>query len=232
VPIARFLRVVCFQPAGPDWPVDAVLRDAVVPRLLARDEIIDAWIGRHGSRADPTRVLASTWRTEPGVAPADLAALGDPALTDGPATVGPIDQLPLAVHARFERSEPARILRVFRGRVRPGELDPYVAEARSGMTADAAVNDGLIAFALGTAPPDAFVTVSVWTGWPAIESATGGNTRQPVATRNAGRLSGFSIAHYEILPETPDRRGPRAGRSRSVPEAHAVRPDTGLPDSS
>ena len=66
--------------------------------------------------------------------------------------------------------------------------------------ADAVVNDGLVAFALGAAAADAFVTVSAWTGWPAIEEATGGNTRVPIATRNAIRLTGFEVSHFELLP--------------------------------
>jgi hypothetical protein len=207
VPIARFLRVVVFHAGSSETPVDALLREAIVPRLLERDEILDAWIGRHGSRTDQSRVLASTWCVEPGPAPADLELLGQPGLPDGASVVDSVDEIELAIHARFNRSEPARVLRVFRGRVKPGELDDYVGQARSGMAADSEVNDGLIAFALATEPPDSFITVSAWTGWPAIEAATGGNTRRPGATRNAGRLADFSVAHYEILPETPDRRG-------------------------
>jgi hypothetical protein len=206
VPIARYLRVVAFQPSGPESPVDAVLREAIVPRLLDCDEVIDAWIGRHSSQSDRTRVLASTWTAEPGPAMADLDILRDAGLADGPPIVDQVDHVALAVHARFDRLEPARILRVFRGTARPGELDDYVVEARNGMSADSEVNDGLIAFALGTDPPDSFITVSVWTGWSAIEAATGGNTRRPFSTRNADRLVEFRIAHYEILPEAPTRR--------------------------
>jgi hypothetical protein len=210
VPLARFLRVVAFQPSGLESPVDSVLREAIVPRLLDRDEVIDAWIGRQSSPSDRTRVLASTWTDEPGKDAADLDILRDAgladALTDGPPLVERVEHVALAVHARFDRLEPARILRVFRGTARPGELDDYVVEARNGMSADSEVNDGLIAFALGTDPPDSFITVSVWTGWSAIEAATGGNTRRPFSTRNAARLVDFRIVHYEILPETPTRR--------------------------
>ena len=203
---AAFLRVVVFQPAGVESPVDAVLRDAIVPRLLGHDAVIDAWIGRQGSSTDRTRVLASTWSADPGDEPADLTALEDAELPNGPLVVGQVDQLGLAIHARFERAEPARILRIFRGSVQAGELDAYVADANRGMTADAASNDGLIAFALGTEPPESIVTVSAWTGWPAIEAATGGSTRRPATTRDAARLAGFTITHYEILPEAPTRR--------------------------
>ena len=206
MPTARFLRIIAFRPAGDESPVDGVLRAAIVPRLLERDEIVDAWIGRQGWASDRTRVLASTWSAEPGPDAADLAALPETVLPDGPSVVVDVDQLPLAVHARFERAEAARVLRVFRGTVRSGELDAYVVEARAGMSADSEVNDGLIAFALGIDPPDRFVTVSAWTGWQAIEAATGGNTRQPFATRNDARLAGFRIGHYEILPEAPTHR--------------------------
>jgi hypothetical protein len=206
VPIARFLRVVTFQPSGLESPVDAALREAIVPRLLDCDEVIDAWIGRQSSPADRTRVLASTWTAEPGPDLADLDILRDAGPADGPPIIDRVDHVALAVHARFDRIEPARILRVFRGTARAGELDDYVAEARDGMSADSEVNDGLIAFALGTESQDSFITVSAWTGWSAIEAATGGNTRQPFATRNAARLIDFRIVHYEILPETPTRR--------------------------
>ena len=206
MPIARFLRVVAFQPSGLETPVDAVLREAIVPRLLECDDVVDAWIGRQSSPSERTRVLASTWTAEPGPGMADLDILRDAGLADGPPVVDRVDHVGLAVHARFERPEPARILRVFRGTARPGELDDYVVEARNGMSADSEVNDGLIAFALGTVPPASFITVSVWTGWSAIEAATGGNTRRPFSTRNAERLVEFRIVHYEILPETPTRR--------------------------
>ena len=213
MPIARFLRVVSFEPLGPDSPLDAALRDAVVPRLLGRPAIVDAWIGRHGSSTDRTRVLATTWIDEPGIGPPDLAALADLALADRTMEIRSIEHLGLVVHARFDRPEPARILRIFRGEVLAGEIDAYVHEARTGMLADAAVNEGLIAFALGIDGADTFLTVSAWTGWSAIEAATGGNTRQPFSTRNSARLAGFTVGHYEILPETPDRR------TDSVPDA-------------
>jgi len=208
VPV-RFLRVVTFEPDGPESSVDAALRDRCLPALLARDAVIDAWIGRHGSRASRTRVIASTWATRPDEAAPDRAILAEIAAQgDGLPRVEGEQTVELAVHERFERAEPARVLRLFRGRVREGELDAYVADARAGMLADAIVNDGLVSFALGPEPPDAFVTLSLWTDWAAIELATGGNTRQPVATRNSVRLTGFEVVHFEVLPDASDRRSP------------------------
>ena len=211
MPSARLLRVVIFQATDHAAPVDAMLREAIVPRLLDRDEVVDAWIVRLGAPDELTRVVVLPWAADPGPDPADLVAVRVAAVAADPPLIVAVDQLGLAVHARFERAEPARVLRIFRGTVHPGELDAYVAEARAGMNADAEVNDGLIAFALGSEPPDGFVTASAWTGWAAIEAATGGNTRQPFATRNASRLASYRIVHYEVLPETPTRRGAAAG---------------------
>jgi hypothetical protein len=218
MPSARSLRVVTFVAPGPESAVDAVLRDRVLPRLLASPGIDAAWVGRSGTGSHHSRVLATTWVEPPssvdepraagdasgGNAPADIAALADDALEPfGGAIVEQVEQVELAIDARFERPEPARILRVFRGRARTGERDAYVAEARAGMNADAEANAGLVAFALGTTGDDDFLTVSAWTGWDEIEAATGGTTRRPDATRNARRLAAFAVTHHEILPETP-----------------------------
>jgi hypothetical protein len=206
-----FLRVLNFQPGGAESAFDADLRDHVLPRLLDLDEVVDLWVGRWGSGQDRARVLASTWRSDPAAAPdgpADIAALRD--LGEGVAVMAGVEQLPLAIHVQFERSEPIRILRVFHGKVRPGEFDAYVDAVRAGVLADSLSNDGLIALALGASPPDDFTTVSVWTGWPAIELATGGNTRQPFATRNSERLASFTVTHYEVLPDAQHRGADRA----------------------
>jgi hypothetical protein len=202
----RSLRVVTFQALGPDSAVDTVLRTAVLPRLVDAPAVVDAWQGRRGS-ADGNHVLVSTWREDPASEPgepADLRLLEDPGLQAlGGIDIVSVDELEVAVHATFSRDEPARVLRVFRGTARPGELADYVAEARAGMTEDARVNDGLVSFVLGHDGHDSFVSVSTWTGWPAIEAATGGNTRQPFATRQTRRLAGFRIVHLELLPEAP-----------------------------
>jgi hypothetical protein len=124
-----------------------------------------------------------------------------------------LDILPLAFAVRHDRAAPPIILRVYRGQVRPGELEAYVEEAHDGTLADGRTNEGLVALYLGTQPPARFITVSAWTDWEAIERATGGNIRQPVATRNAARIAMGSVAHYEILPATT-RPPARATRVR------------------
>lgn len=206
------LRVLIFRPTEAAATVDARLRDEFLPALCERTAIADAYVARHGD--DPAdRVLATIWRIPPG-ADDDVAALLGAALPDERGSIADarLDVVPLEVEARFEREDPPGILRVFRGTVRPGELDAYIEDARRGMLADAEVNPGLIAFYLGRHGNDGFVTVSAWTGWDAIERATGGNIRQPFSTKNSARLVAFVVDHYEILPDTrrPVALGPGA----------------------
>jgi hypothetical protein len=192
-----------FRPEATGAAVDAVLRDEVLPQLCRMPGIADVYAGRLGE--DHTdRVVASVW-----VGPAltlpdsrlEERLLGEVLGATDPGGDLATETLPLDVAARFDRPEPAGILRIFRGAVKDGDLDGYIAEAQGGMLQDAEVNAGLIAFYLGRTGPDSFLTVSAWTGWDAIERATGGNVREPFATRNSSRLATFTIRHFEIVPD-------------------------------
>jgi hypothetical protein len=199
---AATLRLLVFRPAAAAL-VDASLRDEIVPALCDDQGVLDAYVARHGDEAGD-RVIASVRRTTPDAGADELALLrtalpGERSALDA----ARIDVVPAEVAARFERGRPASILRVFRGVVRPGELAAYIAEARAGMEADAAINAGLLAFYLGRRGGDAFVTVSAWTDWDAIADATGGNVQRPFSTKQSGRLVDFAIDHYEVLPDTP-----------------------------
>jgi hypothetical protein len=181
---------------------DAALRDAVLPDLLAISGVRDAYAGRHGPDENGERVIASVWASrrlmvaELGEA-SDIGRFQAELVHDF--TSSRLDVLPVHVAVSTERSEPPRILRVFRGEIREGETKAYLDEARAGTLSDAAMNEGMVALYLGVEWPSRFVTVSAWTGWAAIEAATGGNT---LATRNTERLVAFDVGHYEILPNT------------------------------
>jgi hypothetical protein len=43
------------------------------------------------------------------------------------------------------------------------------------------------------------VAVSVWSGWRAIELATGGDVRQPMATRRPELIESFDATHFEAI---------------------------------
>jgi hypothetical protein len=211
------LRLFAFRPLGSGAAFDAALRDAVLPDLLAIDGVRDAYVGRHGPDENGERVIASVWASRLQMAAhlgesSDIGRFHAELVHDF--TSSRLDVLPIHVAVSTERPEPPRILRVFRGEVREGETEAYLEEARAGTLSDAAMNEGLVALYLGVEWPSRFVTVSAWTGWAAIEEATGGNTRQPLATRNAERLVAFDVGHYEILPNSL-RPGAHPGAERS-----------------
>jgi hypothetical protein len=184
---------LCVTTLHPDLPQPAIdddLRTAVLPALLSKPGLTDAFVGRRVEDAGE-RVLATIWRSE-----REASGAEDVAAWPG----SRVDRAPVRIAIRPDHREPARILRVFRGEVRPGELDAYVAEVRDGTLADAGSNPGLVALFLGATGPDTFLTVSAWVEWSAIEEATGGDTRRPVATRNSARLTRLAVGHYEILP--------------------------------
>ncbi|HEY7968947.1 MAG TPA: hypothetical protein VID95_03065, partial [Candidatus Limnocylindrales bacterium] len=121
VPDAHHLRVVTFHPVGFETPLDAALRESCLPALLGHQKVVDAWVGRTGSRRDPRRVLATTW-TEPGAATAagtvrvadlgaddapDLATLNALSTAAASVTIDGVLAVDLAIHLRFDRPEPA-----------------------------------------------------------------------------------------------------------------------------
>jgi hypothetical protein len=186
------LHVLTFRPAEADSAVDDALR-GMLPALLAHPGITDAFVARRVEDAGE-RVLATMWQS-PAEASESERLPGLPAASR-------VERALLRIAIRPEGRDPARILRVFRGEVRSGELDDYVEEVRRGTLEDAISNTGLVGLYLGTTGSATFVTVSAWVEWNAIEAATGGDTRRPMATKNSARLTGMAVDHYEILPSS------------------------------
>jgi heme-degrading monooxygenase HmoA len=199
------MRLFGFRPVGSGAELDAALRDQVLPGLLEAPGITDVYVARGGTEGAGERVIVSIWESRDAM----TAELGEASVIGRfqPERVedlmsSRLDVLPLAIDMTYDRPAAPTILRVYRGRVRPGELDNYIEEARAGALADAHVNPGLVALYMGTGRPTRFITVSAWTGWEAIEQATGGDIRTPVRTRNSTRIALGTAAHYEILPLT------------------------------
>jgi heme-degrading monooxygenase HmoA len=190
-----------------DWMSrDARLVEAVRP-FLEQPGVLLGWVARRIT--DPRaaeHVVASIWRSAEDLrAGAALEAW----LADLPASPDRGEDVlaPVAVALRWVRPTPARILRVYRGRVRPGDLDAYVAEARQGAEEDGARPDGPEALYIARLGHDAFLTVSSWSDWESLTAATGGDIRQPALTRKRERLLDGSPRHYEIMEH---HRGSRA----------------------
>ncbi len=117
--------------------------------------------------------------------------------------------LPVRIFEVFERAAPMTILRVFRGQVRVGQLEEYLAEAHIGTLADGRRPEGPGALVCATDATGGFVTASTWPDWPSIAACTGGDIRRPLTTRNAGRLVSGAPSHYELVAARmePTERG-------------------------
>lgn len=193
------LRIVQFRP--PRVEVDDAIRRELAPALRAAAGLTHVIAGRHGPDALGPRILVSVWSA--GAAsgtPDHTPAFDDPGASLGAADVRS-ERLVVRVEVRDERQRPARLLRVFRGQVRAGEVDDYVAEVEAGTREDVAAGRGPVALFLGTetSSPDRFVTVSTWPDWATVEAATGGDVRRPIATRHVERLVAWDVTHFEVI---------------------------------
>jgi len=196
VGVDKVMRVARFR-SRPNWEgVDPALRKAL-PVFLAQPGIVDAWIGRRITDGGEERVIVSVW----GPASSEPEGLRIPEMLPEGSGVEMPDRtvLPVAFDLRFPRASAPVILRIYEGWTMPGQLELYVEEAHLGSGLDGARPDGPNAICMSLDPPDGFVTVSLWSDWACIEACTGGDIRQPLATRNRDRLAGGGPTHYEIV---------------------------------
>ena len=205
------LRLLGLQPWGPEAVLDADIRRAVRGPLRSVPGVSAVFAGRRQPEEGGERVIVSVWSSFEAMAeglaegrsdePGELAYVPN-------AEVVTVRALPLAVALEFDPSATPTILRVFSGETRPGLLVDYIEQARAGTYADVMAAHGPIALYLGIDEPDHFLTVSLWTAWERIAAATGGNVRNPVATRHRQLLAGGTAVHYEILPNTAGQLEP------------------------
>lgn len=193
------LRIARFSPRRVE--VDDAIRRQLGPTLRAQAGLTDVIAGRHGPDELGPRIVVSVWAGAAAVAMPDHTAALDDLAASLDVTDVRSERLVVRVEFRDPRGHSARLLRVFRGEVRAGELDRYMDEAAAGTRADAAARRGPIALFLGTEPavPDRFVTVSTWPDWATVEAATGGDVRRPIATRHPERLVAADATHFEVI---------------------------------
>lgn len=193
------LRLRVFQPSGVTAVVDARIRDVIGPAITASPGLVAFYPGRRGLDARPERVLATIWES---AAALEAASRRPDAALDGPDDLGPSSDLtlPLRIDLRADTRTAPAVLRVFRGVIRPGEVDRYLDAARDGALADMAAGHGPDAYFVALTGEAEFVAVSAWADWDRISAATGGSVDRPIATRNVQLLASGTAAHYEILP--------------------------------
>jgi hypothetical protein len=191
--------------------IDSRLRSLGMPALRELPGILDVHAARRGPDQNGERVIASVWETAEQM----TAALGSTVEEATYAGLAPevirqgLEIMPLAIALRFPSESPARVLRIFRGEVKDGFVDEYLEAARTGAEADATHGEGPLGLFLGLAGERTFVTVSVWHDWSTIQNRTGGNLRQPIATRHAQMLVQGTATHYEILPPAEPAERPK-----------------------
>jgi len=196
------LRVVRFRSQGAES--DGYLRSVMIPYLRGLPGLLDIHVGRRDQIEGDDRIVVTVW--------ADRAAMTD-ALGEsghhpegfperqGVVTTETVEALDLRIELRFASEQPSLLLRLFRGEVRPGELEAYIDETRAGTLADAAADRGPAVLFLAADPPDRFVTVSLWSSFQAIADATGGDIHRPTTTKDSSRLVGMDVVHYEVVPD-------------------------------
>jgi len=196
------LRVFRFRPVSSEF--DSFFRSVMLPDLRHLPGLIAVHGGRRDRESGGDRIVATVWESHAAM----VASVGA-SLEESPFHPDRLSQtvdrtleifdvrisLPSATH------EPPALLRLFRGTVRPGELDDYVAEVLVGTQADADSGGGPCSLYLASDPPDGFVTVSLWQSWEAIARATGGDIARPTLTKDSRRLVTTEVAHYEAVRE-------------------------------
>jgi hypothetical protein len=196
------LRVFRFRPVAPEF--DGFLRTEMLPNVRGLPGLLAAHAGRRDLDTGADRIVATVWESRAAMIASVGASLEQsPFYPDRLAqTVDrALDTLDIRIELPFSTTEPPALLRLFRGQVRPGELEDYVSEVRTGTLADADAGRGPTALYLATDPPDGFVTVSLWSSWEAIALATGGDIERPTITKDSRRLVGIDVAHYETVRE-------------------------------
>jgi len=169
----------------------------MLPALIARPGLLHAFAARGGPDGS-ARVVVSVWSDDD---PTPLAGLFEPE-RDAAVADPAVELVAASVALAFAPPDGALIMRIFRGRAQQSRSAEYLEAVREGTLEDVAAGRGPIALFLGMIDDERFVTVSAWPDWQRIEAATGGNVRQPIATRHVDLLVEGSAEHLEIVPGT------------------------------
>lgn len=226
------LRLFTFRPDRAGDSTDDLLRRLILPQLMQMAGLRYLYAARASATDADRRVVATIWNEGATAATAQLDRPFEFESSENALDLD-IELRQLDMELAFEGAGVPQILRIFRGRTVPGELDNYVDHARQGTMADALADHGPEVLFLARVPPDGFVTVSAWSAWEHIAVSTGGNLRQPIGTRYSELLAGGTAAFFEIVPNTPsgrlDAAAPADGSAvlSVVPELPVVTPRNG-----
>lgn len=201
MPEPPVLRLFHFRPVQAAF--DSILRTVMLPDLRQMPGCREVHLGRRGPDELGPRLNATVWESRPAMIQAVGEAFDPPVFHPeyvDETTERSLEILPLDFSVPFDGAGTPRIMRTLRGQARPGELRAYIEDARNGTIADVAAGHGPLALHLASLPgTDGFLTLSIWDSWAAIEAATGGDVRRPIATRHPERIISWDATHFEII---------------------------------
>jgi hypothetical protein len=188
------IRLLTFRPGAPGEVTDEFLRRSLLSEIAAQPELRHVHAGRVMAEAGG-RVVLTVWER-------DLSRLNTPLLMEQSELVldPVVETSPASVALAFGSAEDAQIMRIFRGRTHTGQAEAYLDAVREGTLADVAGGRGPLALFVGMLDDESFLAVSIWSSWESIEQATGGNIRQPLATRHRELLLEGAADHFEVVP--------------------------------
>jgi heme-degrading monooxygenase HmoA len=196
------LRVFRFRPLTSEF--DSFLRTVMLPEVPHLPGLLAVHAGRRDHESGGDRIVATVWESRDAM----IESVGETVEESrfhperlAQTVERTLEVLDVRVALPSGTPERPALLRLFRGTVRPGELDDYVEDVRVGTQTDADGGRGPCSLYLAIDPPDAFVTISTWQSWEAITRATGGDIARPAFTRNSRRLVTMDVAHYESVRE-------------------------------
>jgi hypothetical protein len=195
---ALLIRLLTFQPGAPGEVIDQYLRQGMLQGLANERALRYVFAGRTDAQAGARAVL-SIWGD--GTSAERLAAVLP--FERNESVAQPVVEIATAAVAlTFDAAEEPVILRIFRGRAKAADSALYLEAVRDGTLADVAAGQGPLALFLGMLDTEHFITASAWSDWRRIEAATGGNIRQPIATRHSDLLIEGTAEHFEIVPNS------------------------------
>lgn len=195
------LRLFRFRPL--EVAFDRVMREVILPELVALLGVLEVCAGRRGPEETGPRLVVSLWSSIEAMS----EAMGEdldrqrffPELLSQTAD-HELEILPVAL-AMGQRGElHTGILRVARGGLEAAALTEFIDAVHVGIEADRRAGYGPAWIALAMPSDREFVTVSCWSDWSRIERATGSTIDRPIHTKGIEGFRDFTVEHFELLP--------------------------------
>jgi hypothetical protein len=196
--VAVIVRLSRFRTTRPAF--DAALRAVTLPDLRRQPGILATFAGRQGPEEIGPRLLATLWSSEDAMRAGLGTEAGD---TDDLAdtTERRVDVLSATVVQLAPVPLPSGIVRLARARLRDIDVATYARLVADELLSMRASGRGPSDLVMATPGAGAFLMLSTWTDWSAVEAATGASVSEPLRTKRLAALEDFEVDHYELLTD-------------------------------